>query len=267
MHVDPSARGDAFILRERGTRYNLENVLARQPKKGVKYHVAGWVNWHSKCEKLEFYNDEDLEQELEHAQEAAEASVTQDHGPRPRKPRRRPTTETTEEYAQRIVAYDKELAEWEARYVPRPKISGKGNSMTQAYYSDRLLPVYLDAMAHIKRQRGHTPILQEDGDPSHGKRKRGVAERRREASGITSLIHPPYSPDLSPIEGCWNIWKQRMRTIPDLDLLEQEEFERIANDTWRDIDMHSIRQRIADLPNRCKMLIKNGGQRIKGGKW
>ena len=25
---------------------------------GVKLHVAGWVSWHAKCDKLEFYNNE-----------------------------------------------------------------------------------------------------------------------------------------------------------------------------------------------------------------
>jgi hypothetical protein len=41
---------------------------------GNKLHIAGWINWHAKYEKLEFYYDE-------------EEKVIQP--PRPRKPRQR----------------------------------------------------------------------------------------------------------------------------------------------------------------------------------
>jgi hypothetical protein len=27
-------------------------------KKGTKLHIAAWINWHQKAEKIEFYNDE-----------------------------------------------------------------------------------------------------------------------------------------------------------------------------------------------------------------
>jgi len=52
--------------------------------------------------------------------------------------------------------------------------------------------------------------LQEDGDPSHGMRKRGLAEEYKEAYNIKNLKHPAQSPDLNPIEAIWNIIKQRL---------------------------------------------------------
>lgn len=47
-----------MILRERKRRTDPENIQQRPERTGVKLHVAGWVNWHAKAEKLIFYNDE-----------------------------------------------------------------------------------------------------------------------------------------------------------------------------------------------------------------
>jgi hypothetical protein len=59
-HIDPSSQGVGNILCEEGTRYEAENIQQRPELKGVKLHIAGWVNWHAKCEELEFYNNEEF---------------------------------------------------------------------------------------------------------------------------------------------------------------------------------------------------------------
>ena len=86
-HVDPTSLVQEEVLREQGTRYNEENIQYRPQKNGVKFHVAAWINWYGKAEKLEFYNDE--EDHIEHP-------------PAPPKPRQRPTTESEKEYQQRL---------------------------------------------------------------------------------------------------------------------------------------------------------------------
>lgn len=57
-HIDPTSQFQGFILREQGSHYDSEKILERGKKKGVRLHVAGWVNWRAKADKLEFYNDE-----------------------------------------------------------------------------------------------------------------------------------------------------------------------------------------------------------------
>jgi hypothetical protein len=267
MHIDPTTEGDDYVLREEGTRYDLENIVPRSPTTGIRFHIAGWANWYEKCLELEFYNDEELDKEFEHAQEAAEEAVEEDHGPRPKKPRRRPKTETTEQFEQRLAEYHIEFTEWEANSPPQPIVAGKGNSMTQAYYTKRLLPVYIQAIKNLQSKYGHSFLLLEDGDPSHGMKKAGLAQRLRDTHGIQNVQHPPQSPDLNPIEACWNILKQRLRTIPDLHRLTIEQFKKVANDAWRDITMEEVRSRVGDMPGRCKTLGLNGGNRIKEGKW
>jgi hypothetical protein len=58
-HIDPSFILHDRVLREEGTRYDSHNIQERGEKKGVKLHIAAWINWHKKAKKLEFYHDEE----------------------------------------------------------------------------------------------------------------------------------------------------------------------------------------------------------------
>ena len=91
-HINPTSQAQGRVLREQGTRYNTENIKERPPLKGVRFYIIAWISWYSKAKKLEFYNNEE---------DVIETP------PYPPKPRRRPTTETEEEYKQRVL-------EWEA---------------------------------------------------------------------------------------------------------------------------------------------------------
>jgi hypothetical protein len=155
------------ILRELGTRYDDKNIVERG-EKGVKFHVAAWITWFDKAEKLEFYNDEE-----EHEEQPL----------MPPKPRQRPTTESEEEY-QAI------LREWEALKPHKVDVKPQGNSMTQKYYTDRLLPVYIDTIQKARMRDPGPWLFQEDGDPSHGIRKEGLARRLKDKNWITNLKHP-----------------------------------------------------------------------------
>ncbi|KIM96032.1 hypothetical protein OIDMADRAFT_20936 [Oidiodendron maius Zn] len=139
--------------------------------------------------------------------------------------------------------------------------------MTQKYYHDKLLPVYVNAIHKARSQPGgefKNWILQEDGDPSHGKKKKGLAQRYLQSNWIPVLRHPPQSPDLNPIEGVWNILKNRVRKRS---WRTEEEFRSIILQEWDAITMDEIRARIAEMPERCKGLIKSGGAAIKSELW
>ena len=167
-HIDPSAQQAPGILRELGKRYDDKNIVERGEKEGVKFHVAAWITWFDKAEKLEFYYDEE-----EHEEQP----------PMPPKPRRRPKTESPDEYQAR-------LREWEALKPHKVDIKPQGNSMTQKYYIERLLPVYIEAMQKARLKDPGNWLLQEDGDPSHGMRKEGLARRLKDENWIVNLKHP-----------------------------------------------------------------------------
>jgi hypothetical protein len=177
--------------------------------------------------------------------------------PYPSKPRRRPKTETEEEYQARV-------REWEAGKPHELEVKVKGNAITQKYYVDRLLPIYVDTIESIRLIDDKPWLLQEDGHPSHGIRKRGLAQEYKEAHNVQNLSHPAQSPDLNPIEGIWLIIKQRIRRrVFD----SEEELKEALQEEWDKITMEEIRDRIADMPRRCAELIRSGGKPIRGNKW
>lgn len=241
-HVDPTSQAQGRILREQGTRDDPENIEERPPLKGVRFHIAAWISWWGKADKLKFYNDEEDKVE---------------HPPYPLKPRRRPKTETNEEYSSRVQ-------EWEAGKPHDLEIKVKGNAMTQKYYVENLLPLYVKAIEFMRLIDNKPWLLQEDGDPSHGMQKNGLAQEYKKAHNIQNLVHPAQSPDLNPIEGIWCIIKQRLRRrVFD----SEEEMKEALQEEWNKITMQEIRDRIADMPRRCAELIRCSGKPIRGNKW
>jgi hypothetical protein len=110
-------------------------------------HIAASISWHHKG-ALQFYNDEHDMPDIEMK--------------KPRKPRRR-KTDTDDAYRQRV-------AEWEASLPHDVDIKPQGNSMTQIYYSERLLPVYIKEIHGCRLIHDRSCMLQEDKDSSHGTR-------------------------------------------------------------------------------------------------
>jgi hypothetical protein len=136
--------------------------------------------------------------------------------------------------------------------------------MTQKYYTERLLPIYIDAICKAQLRDNGPWLFQEDGDPSHGIRKEGLAHKLKEANWITNLKHPAQSPDLNPIEAIWNIIKQRLRRRT---FDSEEEVKKALQEEWSKITMAEVQKRISEMPSRCSRLIRNGGKPIKTALW
>jgi hypothetical protein len=243
-HVDPNSQPIGHILREEGgnRRYADENIMERKEMKGTAFHIAAYINWWGKSEKLEFYNDEE---------------DTTEQPPMPPKPRRRPKTESQEEYEARVK-------EWQATKPHKVEKKVAGNHMAQKYYTERLLPVYIKVVQEQRLQHADQVYLQEDGDPSHGMRKDGLTRALKEANWVINIKHPAQSPDLNPIEGIWNIIKQRLRRRV---FYTDEEVKQALQEEWDKITLKEIRSRISDMPGRCRRLINNDGKAIKTAKW
>lgn len=244
-HYDPASQRTGNILRERGTRYRSENIQQKPDLKGNKLHFAALVTYDFKSELI-FYNDEQPHTAVP---------------PKPSKPRKS-KYETPEDFQERIRV-------WEASLPSIQEVTPKGNGMTQKYYAENLLPRYIQFVKDLEaRFPNRTWILQEDGDPSHGirtnKGKDSLCTTIRKENQINSLIHPAQSPDLNPIEGIWNILKQRVRRREWRTL---EELKQILYDEWAKITIDEIRKRIDEMPIRCAELVKTGGEPIKSTLW
>ena len=180
---------------------------------------------------------------------------------RPRKPRRR-KYESEDQWNER-------LAVWQAQLPHEREVKPKGNAMTQKYYVERLLPVYVSAIQAARLRDPQPWILQEDNDQSHGhkppkEQTSSLAGKYKDANWVPTLVHPPQSPDLNPIEACWNILKTRIRYRVWDDI---EELKRALQEEWNKITMEEVRARIAEMPARCERLTKNGGGPIKSDLW
>ena len=171
----------------------------------------------------------------------------------PPKPYRRPTTESEAEFQAR-------LKDWEAQRPHKVDVKPQGNAMTQKYYAERLLPVYIKAMHNARIQDAGLWVLQEDGDLSYGIRKEGLAAKLKEENWIMNLKHPAQSPNLNPIEAIWNIIKQRLhRRI----FYSEDEIKVALQEEWSKVTMTEVRKRITQIPAQCRRLIRNGGKPIK----
>lgn len=74
--------------------------------------------------------------------------------------------------------------------------------MTQEYYVDNLLPIYVEAVKPMRLIDDNPWLLQEDGDPSHGIRKYGLAQEYKKAHNIQNLWdYHAQRLDLNSIEG------------------------------------------------------------------
>jgi hypothetical protein len=81
------------------------------------------------------------------------------------------------------------------------------------YYTEYLLPIYIDTIYNTccYQDEQASWLLIEDRDPSYRIKKYGIARELKDTNWITNLRYPVQSPDLNPIEGIWNIIKQRLR--------------------------------------------------------
>ena len=170
FHYNPTALPDPMILREAGTRYHDENIVARPPRKtSFVLHGAGWVNWYQKSERLIFWKDDKAEKATKEQTNELKRLLKEQLPPRPQKPRQS-KYETAEEFQPRLEQYAKDIEQWHLRCPPPTIQQPRGNSMTQLYYTEHILPDYIAAIEQLQARYHHDFYLEEDGDSSHGTR-------------------------------------------------------------------------------------------------
>jgi transposase len=249
-HIDPSEEPQGLILREQGTALNPENLQERSDRSGTALHIACSISWNHKSDLI-FYNDPDDQIQILKPQI-------------PRKPLRSKYESDAE--------YDQRLRDWEAEKAKLPHpidLRPKGNSMTQQYYADHILPKHIEWInrARINHYGNEISraILQEDNDPSHGHRSaRNPPELLRQSNWIEVLEHPAYSPDLNPVEAIWAILKQRYKKRH---WRNKQELKKVLLEEWENITQEEIQARISEMPWRCREVQNRNGMLIRSSLW
>jgi transposase len=148
-------------------------------------------------------------------------------------------------------------------------VSGKGpglfwekewGSINQYSYQEHTLPL-IDAWIHENRRRGIELLFMQDGAPGHAAQSTQANIRTR---GIQIIFWPPFSPDLNPIENCWN-WikdyiedKWGLNEDPGHMRLREyvlEAWDMMPDSYWREL--------LDSMPARCQAVIDANGMHTK----
>jgi len=237
------ASKDEYILRQPDSQMRLSNFNeALQTGLNITLHVAAGICYDHKGEII-FYND---------PEDPGEAR--QRRAPHPRKSK----FETEEQYRFRVE-------DWRASLPHISEVKGGGNSMTQKYYAEQVLPKHIETIKRLEERHRHRYMLQEDNDGSHGTRSlQNPCRRLKINANLELLLHPAQSPDLNPIEGIWEIVKERLRGGTWHTL---KEFKEAILREWRHVSQKEVRRRIREMPWRCRKLCINNGDRIRSNLW
>ena len=139
-------------------------------------------------------------------------------------------------------------------------VGNKNGSMTLSSYRDQILePIVKPWIQDLRRGRCDPFILEEDGDSGHGGsgvKKQNIVQRWKADSGLKHYFNCPYSPDLAPIENCWQAPKQMLRKVPHWD---DATMRAIIDEGWEHVTVPLINARVDSMPSRLQAVIDGEG--------
>ena len=102
--------------------------------------------------------------------------------------------------------------------------------------------------------------FQQDGGPGH---KAQATLDYMKTWNLVPIFWPPFSPDLSPIEGIWNRLKDILQEIdPEVHRNSRRLREAVLR-AWETITDAEVRERIRTMHQRCLDVIAAGGMETK----
>jgi transposase len=141
--------------------------------------------------------------------------------------------------------------------IPPSEVAEKGKGMNGTKYVNMVLKGPLKRAARSMHvQTWGEVLVVEDGAPCHTCK---LAKEARRELGIKSLLHPPHSPDLNPIENVWHLLKTKISQLPtratNLDMLWEQ-----VQACWKDINQDFINRLIEHMPERVEAVRRSNGK-------
>ena len=122
--------------------------------------------------------------------------------------------------------------------------------------------VYISPYDPLKIMEFGQILYQEDGNKAHGMGLGKTSLRwLKEEMGVVLFndeLWSPSSPDLSIIENCWRIVKQRIESRAE-SILKISDLKQAAQVEWDRLEQHHIDNMVASMPSRIKQLQERGG--------
>ncbi|XTI92257.1 hypothetical protein V2W45_1317896 [Cenococcum geophilum] len=102
-------------------------------------------------------------------------------------------------------------------------------------------------------------VLKEDNNGAHGTGKKNIVRTWKEEHNLKYFFNCHNSPDLSPIENCWQPPKQYIRKFPHWD---KDDTRELAQEGWDKVrrDFSFINKRVDSMPQRLRDCIDQDGQ-------
>ena len=145
------------------------------------------------------------------------------------------------------------------RKYPLVKVDLSEGSLTGDRYRDEILRPHLAKHVAGLRRYGqrHVKVV-EDGASVHWRKSTLTARRELR---VNNLDHPPYSPDLNPIENMWAVLKRRLRQRSRIPTSEDEIWEAVQEE-WEAIPIGTVNKLVEGMPKRVEALQRNRGYGI-----
>jgi transposase len=133
-------------------------------------------------------------------------------------------------------------------------------TITEESYCQHIVPM-ICGWLRLSRSDGHHLVFIQDNAPAHSA-KGTLAELA--ARGITVLWWPPNSPDLTPIEACWNWMKDYLEDKYGLE--ERISYDRhrlYVQEGWDALPQSFLDELIESMPARMHAVVKAEGRYTK----
>ena len=103
-------------------------------------------------------------------------------------------------------------------------------------------------------------VLEEDGDSGHGKAKnRNIVRQWKKDNNLEYFFNCASSPDLSPIENCWQPPKQHLKKYPHWD---DHTTKKLIVEGWNLVSQHFINEKCRSMPQRLEDVIASDGDMV-----
>lgn len=101
-------------------------------------------------------------------------------------------------------------------------------------------------------------MLEEDGDSGHGPGKsKNIVQTWKKEINLKLYFNCASSPDLAPIENCWQGPKAYLKEFPHWDDFTTKA---LMYEGWADLSQKFINERVATMPDRLKAVIEDEGK-------
>ncbi|KAK8038141.1 transposable element tc1 transposase [Apiospora phragmitis] len=134
-------------------------------------------------------------------------------------------------------------------------------SITAETYRSHTIPIIHGWIQLCQQQLGDQLILMQDGAPAHSASGTILDLQER---GIQTIQWPPYSPDLNPIEMCWNWMKDYFED--KYGLIEKPSYDRLriwVKEAWVELPDDYLQSLLQSMPERCMAVIEANGMHTK----